>query len=41
MSKVFDSELTDLAINYKSEEELLDRLKNWKKMKYANNMHPR
>lgn len=41
MSKSFDTDLTDLATNYSSEEELLDRLKNWKKIKYSNNMHPR
>lgn len=41
MSKVFDAGLTDLAINYKSDDELLNNIRNWKKLKYSNKMHPR
>lgn len=41
MSKVFDEGLTDLAINYKNDDELLNSIRNWKKLKYSNKMHPR
>ena len=41
MSKVFDEGLTNLAINYKSDDELLNSIRNWKSLKYSNKMHPR
>lgn len=30
-----------MAINYKSDDELLNSIRNWKKLKYSNRMHPR
>jgi aromatic ring-opening dioxygenase catalytic subunit (LigB family) len=41
ISKVFDGELTSLLTGPQSEDELLERVKNWKKVKYSRQMHPR
>lgn len=41
ISRIFDEELTSLVSISKSEDELLERVKNWKKVKYSRHMHPR